>query len=62
MGKGGKYILRLQDAHSVFINVPRSGEVDDGEEDVIVVRGPKKGCEAAKKEVSPSSEDRHPGP
>ncbi|KAG0148752.1 hypothetical protein CROQUDRAFT_654606 [Cronartium quercuum f. sp. fusiforme G11] len=56
VGKGGKYFTRLQDLHLVHINMPRSqsdepgASVSDGG-NKIVIRGPKKGVDAVKKEL-----------
>ncbi|KAH9810276.1 hypothetical protein DFH28DRAFT_986630 [Melampsora americana] len=55
IGKGGKYVTRLQDVHLVRINMPRApsdesgASVSDG--DNIVIRGPKKGVDAVRKEL-----------
>lgn len=55
IGKGGKYVTRLQDTHLVRINMPRAptdesgASVSDG--DNIVIRGPKKGVDAVRKEL-----------
>ncbi|MBW0466934.1 hypothetical protein O181_006649 [Austropuccinia psidii MF-1] len=54
VGKGGKYILRLQDTHMVQINIPRVNSDDNlitTDSDHITIRGPRKGVDAARKEL-----------
>ncbi|CAH7666831.1 hypothetical protein BY996DRAFT_4590552 [Phakopsora pachyrhizi] len=56
VGKGGRYILRLQDVHMVFITMPRGPTSENGvsssnENENIIIRGPKKGVDAVRKEL-----------
>lgn len=57
IGKGGVWVLRLQENHGVRIEFPRQGEAAEGstrraqKPDEVIVRGGKKGVAAAKSEI-----------
>lgn len=61
IGKQGTYAQRLETKYDVKINFPKASRAVNGDDaasdassalpDVISIRGPKKGAEAAKKEV-----------
>ena len=52
IGKQGTYVQRLETKYDVRINFPRSNAAEEGErDDVITIRGGKKGADGAKKEL-----------
>lgn len=51
IGKQGSYVQRLETKYDVRINFPRANAEDGERDDVITIRGGKKGAEGAKKEL-----------
>lgn len=53
IGKAGTYLIRLETNYDVKINFPKAGKTGEGvvEKSEIVIRGGKKGAEAARKEL-----------
>lgn len=58
IGKGGMYIKRLESNYNVHIRMPRDNTADDAsstggnDNNDIVIRGPKKGADSARKELT----------
>ena len=53
IGKQGLYVQRLESKYEVRINFPRANAAEEGQkDDVVTIRGGKKGTESARKEAS----------